>query len=77
MVKYSQKLGAHEITYEAETVDELMELYNKKNRKENKPTVTLIQDGSVLKKNITVEEFEDELKKSKIDNFIISINKKS
>lgn len=34
MVKYSKKLGSIEVTYEADNVDDLIELYDKKNKKD-------------------------------------------
>ncbi|WP_049043280.1 hypothetical protein [Clostridium sporogenes] len=80
-MKLTVKIGQIECIYEADTPKEVCNLYKEinnfheeKNQKyKNGIKFTILQNGKLFKENITIEQFEKELKRSCIDNLKCNI----
>ena len=72
-MRYIEKIGEVEHIYEANTPEEIMDLYNKKNKQYSKVKFTLRKNGEVYKQDITLMELEKELEKSPLRDFIVII----
>lgn len=68
-MRYIEKVGSIEHIYEADTPEEIISLYNKKN---SKIRFNLVGENWGMN-NITVDKLEEELNKSGISNISIKI----